>query len=83
MAVFIDTASLRMAEQNSKASVTGLMRALISIFYPPERLAACSANKGINSTIRTAIFGKDTHADAPSCFMSCIFCLVCTSLQLE
>lgn len=71
-AVFIDTASLRMAELTSKASVTGPMRALISIFYPPERLAASSANKGINSTIRTANFGKDTHAGAPNCFTSCI-----------
>ena len=61
-----------MAELTSKASVTAPMRALISIFYPPERLAASSANKGSNSTIRTANFGKDTHAGAPSCFTSCI-----------
>ena len=34
------------------------MRALISVWYTRERLAACSARCGINETIRTAIFSK-------------------------
>ena len=36
------------------------MRALIGIWYSRERLAACSANQGINETIKIAIFSKLT-----------------------
>ena len=44
--------------QASKDTCTGLMRHLISIWYPSERLAVCSASKGINERIRTAVFSK-------------------------
>ena len=56
--VYIKYVELEQAEQTSKASATGLMRALMSVFYSKERLAASSANNGINTTIRTAIFSK-------------------------
>ena len=58
LGVYVDRAQLRCAEQNSKSTVTGLMRSLISLYYNSERLAGSSANKGINITIRTAVFGK-------------------------
>ncbi len=34
------------------------MRALISVWYPKERIAACSAMAGIHDNIRTAVFSK-------------------------
>lgn len=58
LGVYVDRAQLRYAEHNSKSTVTGLMRSLISLYYNSERLAGSSANKGINITIRTAVFGK-------------------------
>ena len=53
--IFVD---LEQAEQSSKNTATGLMRALIQVWYSKERLAACSAISGINLTIRTAVFSK-------------------------
>ena len=54
---FIDVDS---KEQGSKGTATGLMRSLISIWYPPLWLAASSASKGIgiNPRIRAAVFSK-------------------------
>ena len=54
--VYIRYVDLEQAEQQSKNSATGLMRSLMSVYYGRERLAACSANSGINITIRTAVF---------------------------
>ena len=54
-AKFVD---LEQAEQGSKNTATGLMRALMGLWYSRHRLAACSANSGINTTIRTSIFSK-------------------------
>ena len=42
----------------SKDTPTGLMRALISIWYSKRRLAAYSATSGINANIRTAVFSE-------------------------
>jgi len=58
--VYIKYIELEQCEQCSKNSPTGLMRALIGIWYSRERLAACSANQGINETIKIAIFSKLT-----------------------
>ena len=56
--VYIHFVDLEQAEQTSKNTATGLMRALIQVWYTKERLAACSATLGIHATIRTAVFSK-------------------------
>jgi hypothetical protein len=68
--VYIKFVQLEQAEQCSKNSPTGLMRALIATWYSRERLAGCSATSGINNVIRTAVFkyceikyGKNVTAD--------------------
>ena len=61
--VYISFVELEQAEQSSKNSATGLMRALVQVWYSKERLAACSATSGINSTIRTAVFSKCIFPD--------------------
>ena len=54
--VYIKYVDLQHSVNSSKNTPTGLMRALISVWYSKERLAACSAKKGTNNTIKTAIF---------------------------
>ncbi len=54
--VYVKYIDLEQAEQGSKNSATGLMRALIALWYTRERLAGCSATSGINTSIRTAVF---------------------------
>ena len=56
--VYIKFVDLEMAEQQCKNSPTGLMRALIGIWYNREWLAACSMKSGINDSIKTAVFSK-------------------------
>ena len=56
--VYVSFVDLEQAEQSSKNTATGLMRAIISLWYSGKRLAACSANSGIRNTIRTAVFSK-------------------------
>lgn len=56
--IYIKYVDLEQAEQTSKNTATGLMRALMSVWYSRERLAGCSANSGINTTIKTCIFSK-------------------------
>jgi len=56
--VYIRYVDLEMAEQQCKTSPTGLMRALIGVWYNRERLAACSMKSGINDTIKTALFSE-------------------------
>ena len=58
LGIYIKFIELEQCEQSSKNSPTGMMRALISVWYTRERLAACSATSGINQTIKTAIFSK-------------------------
>ena len=58
LGVYIKYIKLEQCEQSSKNSPTGMMRALISLWYSREHLAACSAASGINQTIKTAIFSK-------------------------
>lgn len=58
LGIYIRFIELELCEQSSKNSSTGLMRALISLWYSRERLAACSATSGINPNIKTAIFSK-------------------------
>jgi len=48
--VYIKYVDLEMAEQQSKNSATGLMRALISHWYSRKRLASCSLKSGINES---------------------------------
>ena len=61
--MYVKFVDLEHAEQCSKTSATGLMRALLLIWYLPERLAACSATHGINPTIRTVIFSKNYYSN--------------------
>ena len=56
--VYVKFVDLELFEQSSKCSATGLMRNLIGIWYTNARLAACSANCGINPNIRTVVFSK-------------------------
>lgn len=56
--VYVAYVDLEQAEQCSKNTGTGLMRALVNKGYRRERLAACSATSGINQTIRTVIFSN-------------------------
>ena len=56
--VYIKYVDVEQCEQTSKNSPTGLMKALMSIWYSREQLAPCSAKSGINDTIRTAVFSK-------------------------
>lgn len=56
--MYIHYADLSYVKEASKSSATGLMRALISVWYTRERLASCSATHGINTTIQTAIFSE-------------------------
>ena len=49
---------LEQCEQSNKSSPTGMMRALISVWYIRKQLTACSATSGINQTAKTAIFSK-------------------------
>ena len=58
--MFLRFVDLEHAEQSSKPTPTGLMRSLIGVFYTPERLAGCSAKRGLNDTITTVIFSKYT-----------------------
>ena len=58
LGVYIKYIELEQCKQSSKSSPTGMMRALISLWYSRERLAACSATSGINQTIKAAIFSK-------------------------
>ena len=55
--MYIKFVDLENAEQRSKNTATGLMRALISVWYSRERLAASSALT-INKNIRVAVFSK-------------------------
>ena len=61
LGVYIKFIELEQCEQSSKNTPTGMMRALISVWYGRERLAACSATSGINKTIKTAIFSKHNN----------------------
>ena len=54
--VYIKVSDLKAIEQTPKESATALMRSLISIWYSGKLLASCSATKGINHTIKTAVF---------------------------
>ena len=56
--IYIKYVDLKQAEQTSKNTVTGLMRALMSIWYSRERLAIYSA---INTTIKTCISSRSMH----------------------
>lgn len=56
--VYVGFIDMEQAEQSSKHSATGLMRALINIYHTKERLAACSATSSIHTRIRTAIFSE-------------------------
>ena len=67
--IYIKYVNLEQTEQTSKNTATGLMRALMSVWYSHERLARCSATSGINNTIKTCIFSK-YHYYACTC---CIF----------
>lgn len=58
MGVYISFVDLENYGNSSKQTATGLMRSLLSVWYNPQRLAACSATKGINSQIKAAIFSK-------------------------
>ena len=60
--VYVSFVYLDERESTSKGTATGLMRNLITIWYSGERLGACSATKGINSRIRSAIFSKKNYA---------------------
>lgn len=62
--VYASIVDLEGKEQTSKDSCTGLMRHLISLWYPQQRLAVSYASKGINERIRTAVFSKiDVYTD--------------------
>jgi len=56
--VYVLKSELMAALELAKPTPTGLMRTLIGIFYTTERLACSSATKGINTQIKTAIFGN-------------------------
>ena len=60
LGVYVSYLDLESKQLSSKGSATGLMRQLISVYYKPQRLAACSASS-INSKIRTAVFSKCIH----------------------
>ena len=56
--IYIKYVDLEQAEQTSKNTATGLMQALMSVWYSRQRLAGCSATSCINNTIKTCIFSK-------------------------
>jgi len=59
---------------------TGLMRALIAMYYSREQLASFSLNQGINEAVKIAIFSKYC---IPQSFFIIIFCLCSTYCELK